>query len=162
MAMNDDDLVKPLFLPATDVLARMRRGDLPTPRGAGGFTACFADGALVKPQVMRKLEQAGKIERPQGGSMARPYTLTEAGKNASKPVDQWRTWPVAARHVVPVMGSGMADVVKAKEQAREMAKSWNQCTTPYVARMFERTVKAGGVGCTVFVVVARRKPEGVK
>lgn len=146
------------FLTATMVLARMRRGDLPTPRGAGGFTACFADGALVKHQVMRKLEKAGKIERPQGGSMERPYTLTDAGKDASKPVDAWRSWQLASR-----MAYCHESERVAKQNADSAALAWNQCSVPqYSARVFKRNVKAGGVGVTVFVVVVRRKPEGGK
>ncbi len=144
------------YLTATAVLARMRRGDLPTPRGAGGFTACFADGALVKHQVIRKLEKAGKIERPQGGSMARPYTLTEAGKDTSKPMDLWRGWPVQDRDVIV-----HKDEKEMARQAKVLVTWWNGQQT-IEARAFKRVVKAGGVGCTVFVVVARRKPEGVQ
>ena len=145
------------FLTATAVLWRMRRGDLPTPRGAGGFFACFEDGALVKPQVMRKLEQAGKVERPSGGSLARPYTLTEAGQDASKPMDPWKTWKLVARNAIY---DSNLDAAKAK------ASQWRDAYVtdfPGVdARVFRRNVKAGGVQVSVFVVVARRKPEGGK
>lgn len=138
------------YVTASGVLARMRRGDLPTPRGAGGFTACFEDGALVKPQTIRKLEQAGKIERPTGGSMARPYTLTEAGKDASKPMDAWGALPVAFRSAFSNESEKLA-----KDQADSAARAWRNCQGDYQPRIFRRIVKAGGVGVVVFVVVVR-------
>lgn len=62
-------------LTARQVLARMRRGDLPCHTGAGGFVAVFADGMKAGHQTMRKLEQDGLVDRPVGSSISSTWTL---------------------------------------------------------------------------------------
>ena len=70
------------FLTRREVLARMRRGDLPT-RG-GGYTSAlfFDDGARTTGQVGYRLVKDGLIEPPTGTSVYSVYTLTEQGKQA--------------------------------------------------------------------------------
>lgn len=57
------------------VLARMKRGDLPQMVGAGGFVAVFDDGEKAGHQTMRGLEKSGYIERPIGSSVSARWTL---------------------------------------------------------------------------------------
>jgi hypothetical protein len=62
---------------AAQVLARMKRGDLPTI--AGGYTnkSIFEDGTRVSHKTMTSLHRAGKIEYPAKSSVYSPWTLTE-------------------------------------------------------------------------------------
>lgn len=56
------------------ILARMRRGDLPTPTGGGG--AVFEDGARARHAALRELWRSGKIDPPAESSIYSPWTLT--------------------------------------------------------------------------------------
>lgn len=143
---------------ASDVLARMRLGNLPVSVGAGGHTAVFSDGLKAGHQTMRKLVQAGKIVPPQGGSIDCPWTLTDDGKDASKPMDEWRRLPVVERFAYFNQNEDTA-----RREAQVRAQFWNNLRPvgDHQARWFKRNVKAGGCGLSVFVVIVRRQKEGV-
>lgn len=72
-------------LSGKEVLARMRRGDLPG--SSGGSKAVFDDGSWVSGPVMHKLVKAGLVDRPQGGSMSSPFTLAEKASETAEPGD---------------------------------------------------------------------------
>lgn len=61
-------------LSSSQVLARMKKGDLPTVSGAGQ-TITFEDGARVSPKVMHDLVLRGLVDKPKHGSIYSPYTL---------------------------------------------------------------------------------------
>lgn len=62
-------------LSGREVLARMRRGDLPG--SSGGSYAMFDDGTWASGTVMHRLVKSGLVWRPVGGSMSSPFTLAE-------------------------------------------------------------------------------------
>lgn len=71
-------------LTSRQVLARMRRGDMPQMVGAGGSTAVFDDGAKAGGQTMHRLEKEGHIDRPVGTSISCRWTLAAAAQQVEQ------------------------------------------------------------------------------
>lgn len=65
-------------LTTVQIMARMRRGDLPTLKGGYSNKSMFEDGAVASHQTMTKLWRAGKIVPPIKTSVSSPWTLAEA------------------------------------------------------------------------------------
>ena len=59
----------------SQVLARMRKGDLPT-RG-GNWYCFFNDGTKVDSRVMHQLVLDGKVNPPEHASVYSPFTLAD-------------------------------------------------------------------------------------
>lgn len=62
-------------LTGAQVLARMRRGDLPTIKGGYTEKSVFNDGAWASGQVMRRLRKEGLADPPAHTSVHSPWTL---------------------------------------------------------------------------------------
>jgi len=62
-------------LTGREVLARMRRGDLPTIKGGYSEKSVFEDGAVASNDVMRRLRKLGLADPPQHTSVHCPWTL---------------------------------------------------------------------------------------
>jgi hypothetical protein len=62
-------------LTGREVLARMRRGDLPTLKGGYTEKSVFDDGRWVSHQVMRRLRQREVIDYPVGTSIRCTWTM---------------------------------------------------------------------------------------
>lgn len=63
------------------VLARMRRGDLPTLKGGYTARSVFADGAVASHKVMHRLQKLGKINLPAKSSIYSPWTLARESED---------------------------------------------------------------------------------
>jgi hypothetical protein len=63
-------------LTAPQVMARMKRGDLPHLRGGYTYDSAFDDGTLVSHATMRRLLKSGKIQIPYGSSISAKWSLT--------------------------------------------------------------------------------------
>jgi len=63
------------MLNGRQVLARMRRGDLPTLKGGYSSKVVFADGAVASNQVMTRLLRLGSVNYPRHTSVNSPFTL---------------------------------------------------------------------------------------
>jgi hypothetical protein len=62
-------------LNSREVLARMKKGDLPHLRGGYTYDSAFEDGALVSHATMYSLMNQGLVERPEGTSITAKWTL---------------------------------------------------------------------------------------
>ena len=62
-------------LTGAQVLARMKRGDLPYIRGGYTEKSGFDDGRWASGQVMRRLRKSGKVDPPAHSSVHSPWTL---------------------------------------------------------------------------------------
>ena len=67
-------------LTGSQVLARMRRGDLPTLKGGYSYKAVFEDGTVVSHLVMRRLVRTGLVKYPVGTSISSPFTLISVAR----------------------------------------------------------------------------------
>ena len=66
------------FATAREVLARMRKSELPVMTGASGaFGVFLSDSKRICPQTMLILERSGLINRPVGSSIDAPWTLAD-------------------------------------------------------------------------------------
>lgn len=65
------------FLTMTQVVARMKRGELPVSMGGYSDACVFDDGGRVKHQTMNQLIKRGVVDRPVGTCVMNPFTLTK-------------------------------------------------------------------------------------
>lgn len=68
---------KVVKLNGRQVLARMRKGDLPTIKCGHTSKSVFSDGAEASHAVMTKLLRDNKIDPPKHASLHSPWTLHE-------------------------------------------------------------------------------------
>jgi hypothetical protein len=115
-------------LTRAQVLARMKRGDLPQMVGAGGFVAVFDDGAKAGHQTMRGLEKSGFIERPVGTSISARWTLAPPPRFVVQSVRYFGIGrkPSTPHAVVDTTTNETVDEYKSKRAAAMDARDRNE------------------------------------